>query len=106
MNTPPIRKTPPIKTVLIEYSPTDKRVMVRGVWWSGDALPTLKPLAPGNQQNWVDCFEGVDMGKNVGFSDLERPAWSPSMIALVAVFVGAMFGFSVGSLFATIIFTR
>jgi hypothetical protein len=59
---------PTILKVVIEYSPTQQRVMVRGVF--PHDTPTPEPLAPENQQNIVRVFEGVDMGPNVGFAGL------------------------------------
>lgn len=56
------------KTVVIEYSPSQKRVVVRGVW--PDDAPVLKPLEEGNQQNYVKCFEGIDHKAHVGFTGL------------------------------------
>jgi hypothetical protein len=57
-----------IVTVVIEYSPSQSRVMVRGVFAEGQPLPA--PLAPENRQNHVRCFLGADMGTNVGFAGL------------------------------------
>ena len=59
---------PRILIVVLEYSPAQQRVMVRGVWPKGAALPD--PLAPENKQNRVSVFEGVDMKANVGFAGL------------------------------------
>lgn len=60
---------PRILTVLLEYSPTQQRVMVRGVWPEGEQA-YRKPLEAENQQNYVRVFEGVDMKANVGFAGL------------------------------------
>lgn len=57
---------PEIITVLIEYSPKQKRVIVRGAW-SGTPT-TLEPFDPDNQQNYVKVFDGVDMKYHAGFS--------------------------------------
>ena len=58
-----------ILTVLVEYSEEQKRVMVRGVWPKADVKHLPKLLA-GNEQNYVDVFEGADMKWHVGFSGL------------------------------------
>ena len=57
-----------IVTVVIEYSPTQRRVMVRGVFRKYDVFPS--PLAPENQQNRVQVFVGHDMGSAPGFVGL------------------------------------
>lgn len=57
-----------IKVVLIEYDAKQERVIVRGVFES--KYKRLKPLSPGNQQNYVQCFEDADMGYNIGFKGL------------------------------------
>lgn len=57
------------KVVLIEYSETDKRVFVRGVW-STDEFEMLPPLKQGNIQNAIKVFENMDMGAHVGISGL------------------------------------
>lgn len=59
---------PEIVTVVIEHSPTQRRVMVRGAFRRGDAFPA--PLAPENRQNFVQVFVGVDMGAAPGFVGL------------------------------------
>lgn len=57
---------PEIITVLIEYFPQQKRVIVRGAWIGTPT--TLEPLEPDNQQNYVKVFAGVDMKYHSGFS--------------------------------------
>lgn len=57
---------PEIITVLIEYSNMQGRVIVRSAW-SGKP-EYLEPLEPGNQQNYVKVFDGVDMKYGVGFN--------------------------------------
>lgn len=59
---------PPILVVVIEYSPSQQRVMVRGAWPMDAVLPGR--LAPENRQNRVRVFLGVDMKANVGFAGL------------------------------------
>ena len=60
---------PRILTVLIEYSEERRRVIVRGVW--PKAKMKMRPkLVPGNFQNYVDVFEGVDMTWHIGFAGL------------------------------------
>lgn len=61
---------PRVLTVLIEYSPTQQRIMVRGAWEQGKGPANIAPLAPENTQNFVKVFEGVDMKSNVGFAGL------------------------------------
>jgi hypothetical protein len=58
-----------IMRVLIEWSPTQKRVTVRGCWPDKEYKP-LPPLENGNVQHAVQCFEGHDHGYHVGFSGL------------------------------------
>jgi hypothetical protein len=58
-----------IKVCVIEYSPKQKRVTVRGVW-NRDDIPMLPLLEPDNYQNQVQVFEGHDHGYHVGFSNL------------------------------------
>lgn len=54
--------------ICVEYSPIEKRVMVRGVF--NDKYLCPKPLHPDNKQNIVSCFADTDMGKHVGFAGL------------------------------------
>lgn len=54
-------------TVLIEYDPLQKRVIVRG---AGNQLRILPKLRPQNQQNYVEVFPDTDMGDHVGFTGL------------------------------------
>ena len=54
--------------IVIEYSFTECRVIVRGAFYEGDTLPA--PLHPGNVQNKVSVWLGADMGHHVGFSGL------------------------------------
>lgn len=61
---------PRILTVVIEYVPEQKRVIVRGVWVKGE-VSAVEKLTPDSTQNYVDVFEGVDMRWNVGFGGLE-----------------------------------
>lgn len=62
---------PRILTVLIEYSPSTTRVIVRGVWLKGRGPSDTAPLEPGNRQNFVDVFEGIDMKvRGTGFTGL------------------------------------
>ena len=70
-------ETPRILTVLVEYSEERKRVTVRGVWPQADARQ-LPKLLPGNEQNYVDLFEGVDMKWHVGFAGLIPEASTPN----------------------------
>lgn len=56
-------------TVLIEYVPSQKRVMVRAAWRDGKEY--LEPLEPDNKQNYVSVFDGVDMKYHTGFQGLE-----------------------------------
>lgn len=70
-------KNPRILTVLIEYSEKRKRVTVRGVW-PKDTAKQLPKLLPGNYQNYVDVFEGVDMKWHVGFAGLIPEASAPN----------------------------
>jgi len=60
-----VRKNDPVCTV-IEYSPSQNRVMVRGIYEMTDPMP--KKLHTDNTQNRVSCFLGLDMGAHVGFS--------------------------------------
>ncbi len=55
-------------TVLVEYVPSQKRVMVRAAW-NGDG-EYLEPLERDNRQNYVSVFAGVDMKHHVGFSSI------------------------------------
>ncbi len=57
-----------IVTVVIEYSPTQRRVMVRGVFRDGQQMPPL--LATENKQNRVRVLVGMDMGAAPGFVGL------------------------------------
>lgn len=60
----------PTKIVLLEYIPTEKRVVVRGVWRDGKQQK-LAPIFEGNPQNYVRVFEGFDnMCNGVGFTGL------------------------------------
>jgi hypothetical protein len=59
---------PRVLIVVLEYSPAQQRVMVRGVWPDGAKLPA--PLASENTQNTVRVFEGVNMKAHVGFAGL------------------------------------
>lgn len=65
---------PEILTVVIEYSPTQRRVMVRGVFRDGQPMPA--PLETENRQNRVRVFVGMNMGAAPGFAGLvpEEPA--------------------------------
>ena len=61
----------PVKVVLLEYSPTQKRVFVRGVWPELRRPGRLAPIAEENQQNFVRVHEGFDnMERGIGFSGL------------------------------------
>jgi hypothetical protein len=62
---------PEVMTVLIEYVPSQSRVMVRGVWRKEEYKP-VAPLLPDNVQNAVHVFLGVDMKFNVGFAGLTQ----------------------------------
>ncbi len=57
-----------IVTVVIEYSPTQRRVMVRGVFRDGQPMPA--PLVAENKQNRVQVFVGMNMGSAPGFMGL------------------------------------
>ncbi len=57
-----------IVTVVIEYSPTQRRVMVRGVFRDGQLMPA--PLETENKQNRVRVLVGHDMGAAPGFAGL------------------------------------
>lgn len=60
----------PIKVVLLEYSPRDQCLWVRGLWREGKQ-PRLAPIHEDNQQNYVRVFEGMDnLANSVGFSGL------------------------------------
>jgi hypothetical protein len=59
---------PRVIKVVVEYSPEQRRVIVRGAWPEGAVLP--EPLAPSHTQNVVSVFEGVDMKWHVGFAGL------------------------------------
>jgi hypothetical protein len=60
--------TPRVVKVVLEYSPEQRRVMVRGVWPEDAGAPP--PLAASHTQSVVRVFEGVDMRWNVGFAGL------------------------------------
>jgi hypothetical protein len=60
--------TPRVLKVVVEYSPEQHRVIVRGAW--PENAPTPAPLAPSHVQNVIRVFEGIDMKWNVGFSGL------------------------------------
>ena len=60
---------PRILTVLLEYSEERRRVIVRGAWPKAEMKMRPK-LLPGNFQNYVDVFEGVDMTWHIGFAGL------------------------------------
>jgi hypothetical protein len=68
--------------VVIEYSEKEKRVMVRRATIVGlreiDETPLLPKLDPANWQNYVQVFERLDMGKNVGFLGLVPDPEQPS----------------------------
>lgn len=63
-----MNEIPRILIVVLEYSPTQQRVMVRGVWEDGRRLP--EPLEPGNVQNCIRVFENVTMGSPTGMTGL------------------------------------
>ena len=50
--------------VVLEYSPKENRVMVRGIFKDGRP-PDLLDRA--NSRNVVSCFLDIDMGANIGF---------------------------------------
>jgi hypothetical protein len=54
--------------VVLEYSPAQQRVIVRGVFRSDQEIPP--PLMPTHQRNVVTVFLGVDMHWHVGFAGL------------------------------------
>ena len=54
-------------TAVLEYSPTKQRCFVRAVLEHGK---DLQPLEPGNLQNHVNLFFGVDHRFSVGISPL------------------------------------
>jgi hypothetical protein len=59
---------PRVLIVVLEYSPAQQRVMVRGVWEDGQRLP--EPLDPRNVQNHIRVFENVTMGSPTGMTGL------------------------------------
>lgn len=67
---------PEIVIVVIEYSPSQRRVMVRGAFRQGAPLPA--PLAPENQQNRVRVFLDADMGSAPGFAALRAIGEEPT----------------------------
>lgn len=60
--------TPQIIKVLLEYSPSQQRVMMRGCFMDGQQIP--EKLSPDNTQNVVQCFLGLVKHNGVGFSGL------------------------------------
>jgi len=61
----------PVKIVLLEYSPRQKRVFVRGVWSEARRPRRMAPIAEDNQQNYVRVHEGFDnLERGLGFSGL------------------------------------
>lgn len=52
-----------VKQVLLEYSPRDEAVFVRGIWADGKA-PSLAPIHEDNSQRLVRVTEGVDNLEN------------------------------------------
>lgn len=58
-----------ILIVLLEYSPIQSRVIVRGVWQTEQYTPVV-PLHPDNIQNSVQVFLNFDMRSGSGFTGL------------------------------------
>ena len=60
-----------IKVVVLEYIPSQDRVLVRGVWRDKDYKP-VPLLIDDDIQNVIRVFENVDMKFHVGFSGLRK----------------------------------